>query len=285
MAYQPRVKSPRAARYRGKKPLHEKGKRSERRNKHVGDSAGEEKHVANAEEVTEGTLRRLHTLGNQRFGTFPFSEHFDRWLLNLTDVLDEFESSPNINPDDQFLSERAQLIATIERQLREKRRKEATVEADVKIHMDSKNLLEQIKKEYVASAGTLRALKKGEIRRLYGEIDRLRRAQDEVVRMKTGFFRGVSKRVRERKEAEVVLELNDRQKELELAVLDFTVAKEKLRDEYDEKRAPIIHQMRGARKRIDEMDTDGSLEERWFACEALADAVNAFLQRKTLQPN
>jgi hypothetical protein len=32
------------------------------------------------------------------------------------------------------------------------------------------------------------------------------------------------------------------------------------------------------------METDGSLEERWFACEALADAVNALMQRKKLQP-
>jgi hypothetical protein len=27
------------------------------------------------------------------------------------------------------------------------------------------------------------------------------------------------------------------------------------------------------------------LEERWFACETLADAVNMFLQRKAVQPH
>jgi hypothetical protein len=31
------------------------------------------------------------------------------------------------------------------------------------------------------------------------------------------------------------------------------------------------------------METDSSLEKRWFACEALIDAINSFLQRKAAQ--
>jgi hypothetical protein len=103
--------------------------------------------------------------------------------------------------------------------------------------------------------------------------------------MKTGFFRGFSEKNKEQKETAVSQALNERQRELEVALLDFMVAQEKLRDEYEKRRAPVIEQIGVAQKRIEKMETDGSLEDRWFACEALVDAVNAFLQRKTIQPN
>jgi hypothetical protein len=45
----------------------------------------------------------------------------------------------------------------------------------------------------------------------------------------------------------------------------------------------VLCSRRFFQKTIDAMETDGSLEERWFACEALADAVNTFLQRKAIQ--
>ncbi len=48
-----------------------------------------------------------------------------------------------------------------------------------------------------------------------------------LVRMKTGFFRGVSKKDREQKEIETTQELITAQGELELAMLEFTKAQEK----------------------------------------------------------
>ena len=100
--------------------------------------------------------------------------------------------------------------------------------------------------------------------------------------MKTGLFRGISKKDREQKETEAIQELNNRQSELELAMLDLTEVKEKLRDEYERKRKPVIEQIRNRQKKIESLETDSSLEDRWFACEALIDAVNALLQRKML---
>ena len=43
----------------------------------------------------------------------------------------------------------------------------------------------------------------------------------QIIRMKTGFFRGISKKKREQKEIEITQELNDRQSELELVMLGF----------------------------------------------------------------
>jgi len=44
--------------------------------------------------------------------------------VNLTDVLSEFESSPNISADDQFVKERSQILSIVKIELEERRRKE-----------------------------------------------------------------------------------------------------------------------------------------------------------------
>ena len=103
--------------------------------------------------------------------------------------------------------------------------------------------------------------------------------------MKTGFFHGISKKKREQKELAIAQELNDKQTELELVMLDFSAKQKELRAEYDRKREPVLEEIKKFHRIIQTLETDGSLEERWFACEALIDAVNSFLQRKATQPS
>jgi len=262
---------------------YERGKDGGRKRKSAGDSKREENHVATLKEVSDKTLKRIHILGIQKFGPSPFREHFERWLMNLTDVLTEFESNPNVNADEQFVKERTQILSAIKAELEERRRKETALEEAYKNLADSRNLLDQIKKEHATRMGKVKGQKNREIRRLNKNIDSLRAELDYIVRLKTGFFRGVSKKEREQKEMETTQEINAKQRELELAMLAFTEVQESLRDEYDGKRQPIVEQIRDCLKKIESLETDGSLEERWFACEALIDAVNTFLQRKTLQ--
>jgi hypothetical protein len=240
----------------------------------------EEKQTATEKEVSELTLKRLHTLGIQKFGSSPFSEHFDRWLMNAETVLSEFESHPTIGVDEQFLKECSQTLSNIKLQLEAIGRKEATLDQELNNLSDWKSRLKLINKEYASSAGAIKAQRNREIKRLYSIINRLKKEQDEVIRMKTGFFRGVSRKSREQKESTIVQELNDKQTELELVMLDFSAKQKKLRAEYEGKREPILEEIKKFRKIIQVMETDGSLEERWFACETLIDAVNGFLQRK-----
>jgi len=195
----------------------------------------------------------------------------------------EFESNPNVLADEQFIMEQAKILSDIKQQLETRRKEEATVEGELKNLSESKVLLERIKAEQVNSLRQLRAQKNGEIKRLYGNLSRLKKSQDEVVRMKTGFFRGISRKEREQKEAEIAQSISDQQREVEMVTLDVRAAQEKLQDDYEKKRTPVLERVKGFQKKIDEMETDGSLEERWFACEAFADAVNSFLQRKAYQ--
>jgi hypothetical protein len=246
MGYRPRMKSPRASGRGNGTPRHEKAKVKGPKHRSVRSSMLEENHVAAAEEVVEKTLQRLRTLGSQRFGSSPFSEHFDRWLMNLTDVLSEFESSPNISADDQFVKERSRILSNVELELEERRREEASLDESIKSLSDSKSLLERIREEYATRAREIEGRKNSEIKRLYSNIDSLRGELDDIVRMKTGLFRGISKKDREQKETETTRGVNTGQRELELAMLDFTVVQERLRDEYErthfskEKRSSFI---------------------------------------------
>jgi uncharacterized phage infection (PIP) family protein YhgE len=261
----------------------EKGKARRQKHRSVGNSTQDEKHVATLKEVSDRTLKQFRTLGRQRFGSSPFRVHFDRWLMNLKDALSEFESNPNIGADEQFVKERSQILSVIEIELEERRRKETALEEAIESLSNSKNLLESINEEYNNGMREIKAQKNSEIKHLNNNIDNLREELDYIVRMKTGLFRGISKSAREQKETETILELNTGQRELELAMLDFTEAQEKLRDEFERKRQPVIEQIKDRQKKIENLETDDSLEDRWFACEALIDAANALLQRKTLQ--
>jgi hypothetical protein len=284
MGYQPRTRSPKGSVREPKKALYEKGKYKKRLHSRIGRPALEEKHIATEKEVSELTLKRLHILGKQKFGSSPFSEHFDRWLTDVEVVLGEFESNPNINADEQFVMACSQTLSGIKQQLEVRRHREAALDQELRNLSDWRSRLKQVNKEYASSAGALKSQKNREIKRLYCVINRLKLDQDEVIRMKTGFFHGVSKKKREQKEIAIVQELTDKQNELELVMLDFSGRHKEMRADYGKKREPVLEEIKKFRKIIQALETDGSLEERWFACEALIDLVNTFLQGKASLP-
>ncbi len=284
MGYQPRIKSPKGAIHVYKKTLREKRKDRKRVDRGTAKLIREEKQPATEREVSELTLKQLHTLGSQKFGSSPFSEHFDRWLTNITVVLDEFKSHPNIGADDQFLNECAQIFSSIKDQLEVIRRKETALDQELDNLSDWRSRLKQIKEEYATLTGAIKGQRNREIKGLYKVINHLKKEQDEVIRMKTGFFHGVSKKKREQKEMVIVKELSDKQTELELVMLDFSAKQKDLKAEYDRKKEPVLEEIKKFRRIVQTLETDISLEERWFACEALIDAINSFLQRKSAQP-
>ena len=80
---------------------------------------------------------------------------------------------------------------------------------------------------------------------------------------------------------EVARKLDAAKSELETVVKAFAAEKEKLRDAYEEKKRAVTTQVRSLEKKIDGLETDGSVEDRRVACEELVNAVKALLQRKT----
>ena len=284
MGYQP-AKSPKGTNREYKKPLREKGKDKKRLHKGNAQSVQEQRHIATQQEITEDTLKRLHILGNQKFGSFPYSEHFDRWLATVETVLAEFTSNPNIGIDDEFTAECSQALSGIKLTLEQIRRRETTVDLEVKSLAENKNRLQQINNEYATKTSSVRGQKNSELRHLNRQIEQLKKEQETIIRIKSGFFHRVSKKERERREIAIVEELTEKQTQLELAMLDLKQAQKKLREEFDKRKEPVLEDIKKFQKKIEDLETDVSLEERWFACEALIDTVNMFLQRKAVQPH
>lgn len=243
-----------------------------------------EKNVLSLQQIFEVTIKRLHTLGGQKFGSSPFSEHFDRWLLNVEAVLDEFEAHPEINVDEQFRSERTQALADVRLQLENRRKRESHLDDQIKLLSNAKTRLKQVNIEYATKTTALKGQKNSALKRLNKELDALKKEQDHVIKLKTGFFRGISKREREQKEADIMQQVSDKQQEIEVTVLDFKEKLKNLQETFERKRDPLLEEVKVFQKRVRELEEDSSLEERWFACETLIDTVNNFFQRK-LNPN
>jgi hypothetical protein len=66
-------------------------------------------------------------------------------------------------------------------------------------------------------------------------------------------------------------------------MMNFKAALVELEHEFSKKKEPIFEDIKSFKKTIENTETDGSLEERWIACEALADSMNAYRERKAAQ--
>jgi hypothetical protein len=275
---QPRARSPKRTIHDYRKAFREKtrlGKRSRKPNEDW-----EKKTVLDEQQIFEVTLKRLHTLGSQKFASSPFSEHFERWLFNVEAVLAEFESNPNISVDEEFARERGQALAGVRLQLDNRKNRENQLEKQMNSLSDAKSRLQQIDIEYQAKVVALRGQKNDALKRFNKEIAALKKEQDKIIKQKTGFFHGLSKKERERQEVDVVQRLSDKLAQLEMLVLNFREKLKQVREEFELKREPVVEAIKVFQKCAREMEEDGSLEERWFACEALIDAMNNLLQRK-----
>lgn len=281
MGYQPQSK-PRKGTTRQYRPFHEKTKTKKHQRRSHPAPLNTQKLPPTEQEIAEDTLKRVHTLGSQKFGSFPYSEHFDRWIGTVEAVLSEFAGNPNIGIDQEYTEECQRILSGINFTLEQIRRREATITQEISALTEHKNHLQQINKEYATRAGVVRSQKNAGIRQLTRELGELKLEQDKIIKMKAGLFHRVSKKERENREICIIEKITEKQTELELATLDLKQATRALREEFDRQKEPVMEEIKKCQKRIEDVETDGSLEERWFACEALTDAVNMFLQRKAI---
>ncbi len=73
--------------------------------------------------------------------------------------------------------------------------------------------------------------------------------------------------------------LKSKKAELEVTLSSFTADQEKLHDSYEKKKQEITDKIESLHKTLEKLETDTSVEPRQAACNALACAVNALLQR------
>ncbi len=281
MGYRPQTGSRRSAGQRYQKSQHEKAKAKAQKHRSSGKYLIEEEHVPTSEEIVEKAISRLHSLGNQKFALSPFSSYFDDWLLNLKEVMSEFESNPTITVDDEFVKERSIVLANVEQELAERRRMETVIEEVARSLADSSHLLVQIDEEYASSTRKLASRRNSEIQRLTRNVHDLEAELDRIRQIKSRIFGSFSKKAKAQKEAEITQKIDSVKNELESVVHSFSVEQERLHDEYEKRKQSVIEKVQNLEKEVERSETDGSQEVRRATCEAFVSAVKALQQRKT----
>ncbi len=282
MSYRPQTGSRRSAARQYSKSTHEKKAKEKRRS--GGKYLPEETPEFSAKEVVEKTLGSLSKLGNQIFALSPFSQYFDDWLVNLRQIISEFESNPSINADEQFVKGRSQIFLDVEGALAEKRLQESTLTGDAKALADNNHLLVETDKEYAEKTRELSFKRNAEVQRLTHKIHEL---EDDVAsqqEIKISIFKPIARKKTAEKLAQTQQNLKSAKNELEVALQSFTADQEKLQNSYEKKKQEITEKVESLHKELEKLETDTSIDARQAACNALANAVNALFQRTPLPP-
>ena len=235
-------------------------------------------------ESLDRTIARLRVLADQRFILPPFYTHFDRWLMNLRDILSELESSPAVAVDAQFREEASNALSNIESDLGRTRLRELSVEERLRGLVDVKKLLEQADAEFAEKSRQIRDQREGGLIHAGWEASSARLELQRVSRLKTSLFRGLTKRAKAEKEAEVKQRIQLAEKKSEAIKQSYDTDLEKLRKEHEETRLDILNR-HGIRQDTlqglqTELQTDNSLEARHATCETLVNVINGLAARK-----
>ena len=282
MSFRPQTGSRRSAARQFSKSAHEK-KAKEKKQRSGGKYLEEETEIS-AKEVVEKTLGSLSRFGNQIFALSPFSQYFDDWLMNLRQMISEFESNPAIKVDEQFVKERSQIFLDVEGALAEKRLQESNLTGEAKELADNNHLLVETDKEYAEKTRELSFKRNADVQRLSTKI---RELEDDVAgqeEIKISFYKVMARRRAAEKLAQTKQDLKSTKNELEVALQSFTAEQEKLHDNYEKKKQEITDRVDNLHKELEKLETDTSLDARQAACNALANAINSLLQRTPLSP-
>jgi predicted nucleic acid-binding Zn-ribbon protein len=239
----------------------------------------EEKHADTAGEITEKTLSSLKRLSEQKFAVSPFSRYFDDWLLNLKEVLSEFETNPDITVDDVFMKERERIIAKIEEEFNGAKQREATLNESVRELADKNHRLVELDDEYAANTRDLGPKNNAELKELTHEVHHLEEELEDVRALKTSFF-GFTKIAKAKREIEVQGRLGAARKAVEEAIEKFKAEQEELHDEYEKKKQAVIEEVQALEKEVEKLETDVSVDVRQAAGEELIKAINELFHRK-----
>ena len=229
-------------------------------------------------EFAEKTMDALNRSGSQVFAVSPFSQCFDDWLVNLRRIASDFESNSPIKVDNEFVEERSQVFLVVERALAQRKLEEKSLVGVAKALADSRDLLAENEKEYDEKSKELSLKRNPEVERLTYQVHELERDVESQEEAKDKMF----KRKSADKLVKAKLDLESAGKKLEVARQNFAAEKEKIRVHYEKKKREINGKRESLRKELEKQEADASMDARQTACKALADAVDALMQRASL---
>ncbi len=260
------------------KSAHEK-KTKEKRPKKPAKYLREETPQATSQEVTERTLGGINRLGSQVFALSPFSQYYDDWLVNLRQVVSEFESNPAIKVDEQFKKERTQIFQDIEATLAQNRLAEANITEEAKALHEINHKITDADRDYAEQTRELSNKRNSEVQQLTNKIRQLEETLAAQKEVKLGFFKFSEKR----RLAEMLAQLNKdtsaAKNELEIAIENFSAEQDKMHDNYEKRKQDLNAESDRLHKELEKLETDTSIEARQSTCNSLVAAVNALIAR------
>ncbi|HTY75980.1 MAG TPA: hypothetical protein VMD05_10495 [Candidatus Nanoarchaeia archaeon] len=223
----------------------------------------------------------INRLGTQIFALSPFSQYFDDWLINLRQVVSEFESNPVIRVDEQFQKERAQIFLDIEGDLAEDRFAESNLTEEAKALAENNHKIAEADREYAEQTRELSKKRNTEIQRLTVKVQELEddlAAQQDI---KISFFKFGEKKRAAEKLAQTNKDLSVAKNELEITTQNFSVEQDKLHDGYEKRKQDLSEESDRLHKELEKLETDTSKVARENACKTLSEAINGLLKRNT----
>jgi DNA repair exonuclease SbcCD ATPase subunit len=254
-------------------------KTKEKKQKQTAKRLQDETPEVSAKEVAERALAGVNRLGNQIFALSPFSQYFDDWLVNLKQTISEFETNPAVTTDEQFQTDCDKVFADVEAALAEDRLVESTLTQEAKALEDNNHKIADADKEYAEKTRELSNKRNAEIQKLSSEVRQLEddlAAQQDV---KFGFFKFKEKRVAAEKLAQTNKDLTAAKNRLEVTMDSFKAEQDKLHDNYEKQKQELFETSDRLHKELEKLETDTSAQARQAACNSLAQAINALMQR------
>jgi hypothetical protein len=278
MSFRPQTGSRRSAGKQFSKSAHDK-KTKEKKQRSGAKYLQEETQEVSAQEVAERTLNGLGKLGNQIFALSPFSQYFDDWLVNLNQIVSEFESNPVMNVDEQFVKERAQIFLDVEGTLAENRLQESNLTAEAKALADNNHLIVEADKEYAEQTRERNNKRNVEVQRLSSKI---RVLEDQLVsqqEIKISFYKFNARRKAAELLGQTTQTLKATKSELEVTLQSFAAEQEKLHDNYEKRKQELNENSDRLHKELEKLETDTSTAARQETCNLLVNSINALLER------
>ncbi len=260
------------------KTTHDK-KTKEKKQRKTAKYLQEETPQISAKEVAERALSGVNRLGNQIFALSPFSQYFDDWIVNLKQIVSEFETNPAIKSDEQFQKERAQIFLDVEAALAEDRLAESTLTEEAKALEENNHKIVDADKEYAEKTREISNKRNSELQRLSSTV---RQLEDDLAarqEAKIGFFKFKEKRQAAEQLAQTTQDLKTAKTKLEVATENFKVEQEKLHDNYELRKQELNEISDRLHKQLEKLETDTSIEARQKASNALAQSINAQVSR------
>jgi DNA repair exonuclease SbcCD ATPase subunit len=282
MSFRPQTGSRRSAARQFSRSAHDK--KAKERKQRSGGKYIEEQSEISAKEVVEKTLGTLNMLGNQIFALSPFSQYFDDWLVSLKQVVSEFESNPVIQVDEQFVKERSQIFLDVEGALAEKRLQENNLSDEAKELADTNHLMVETDKECAEKARERSFKRNADVQRLSTKIRELEEGLANQQEIKISFYKLNARRKAAQQLEQTQQELKSTKNELQVTLENFTAEQEKMHDNYEKRKQELTEKSDSLHRELEKLEADTSTDPRQVATNALANTINALIQRTPTSP-